>query len=238
MSPQEAKNILEALADGCSPITGEVLPLDSIVMEEEVIEALLVAIDALRGNTAVSHVQIDPAELMAVVALFRQFDRSASSNQLMHFLLGTRDFKIESMMQHPLYGKYAKRYQKGELGDYLEQWVKAENIVARLPKAATESELHPFFHAPIYNKLSEKGIEQLRTKVKALPMQHVANLSEALIERRKLHPRANEPWPEEEQRLLKIALEYTNDIEFLVGCFGRSYASIAAQSEKFLQRPE
>lgn len=47
MQAVEAKRIIEALATGIDPITGEVLPDDSPVNEPQVIRALFTAANAL-----------------------------------------------------------------------------------------------------------------------------------------------------------------------------------------------
>lgn len=47
MSPREAKNIIDALANGIDPETGEVLPAQSMFNSPQVIRALFVAVNAL-----------------------------------------------------------------------------------------------------------------------------------------------------------------------------------------------
>lgn len=47
MSPFEAKKIIDALANGIDPETGEILPEQSMFIRPQVIRALLVAIKAL-----------------------------------------------------------------------------------------------------------------------------------------------------------------------------------------------
>ena len=59
MSPLEAKKIIESLADGVDPSTGEILPAQSAVNSPEVVRALFMAAKALYG--AVKREQRDGA---------------------------------------------------------------------------------------------------------------------------------------------------------------------------------
>jgi hypothetical protein len=49
MSPNEAKSIIEALANGVDPETGEVLSAQSVFNNHQVIRALFIATNALDG---------------------------------------------------------------------------------------------------------------------------------------------------------------------------------------------
>ncbi len=231
MTQSQAREILEALADGCSPLSGEVLPEDHILMEESVIEALLIAIELLRGKVPKAVLDIDEEDIRYAVAAFETVDMNPTANRLATFLSGTRAFKNPELIHHPLYGKYGRKHSKGALNDYLEIWVE-KNLK---PANASDGEPHPYFNEPHFNKLSEKATLQLKEKVVALPMVRVDGLSESLLERRKVFPRSHEPWPDEEVRLLNIALDFTNDLEFLATCFGRSTTAISAQSVKLLE---
>ena len=51
MSPNEAKSIIEALANGVDPETGEVLSAQSVFNNPQVIRALFIATKALDGLT-------------------------------------------------------------------------------------------------------------------------------------------------------------------------------------------
>lgn len=233
MTQAEAREILEALADGCSPLSGEVLPADHILMEEQVIEAILVAIDALRGKTPKAPLDIPEDDIHVAVAAFESVEINPTANRLASFLSGTRAFKEAELLRHPLYGKYGRLHAKGALTDHLADWILKHLKPAAQPRIETEP--HPYFNEPHFNKLSEKAMQQLKEKVSSIPLVRVEGLSESLIERRKLFSRSHEPWPEEEIRLLNIALDFTNDAEFLGTCFGRSATAITAQSTKLLE---
>jgi len=252
MTPKEALLILEAMADGCSPLTGEVLPHDHLLLDESVMEAVLIAIEAMRGKPAsatakparnarsatplgpdqampLEDVDLPDDDLMLAVSLYRAHDTNPTANRIAALLCGTPAVKIAELVQHPLYGKYAARYQKAQIVPWLDEWILKNNI-----NPPTVKEIHPYFAEPHHNRLSERAVEQLKEKVVAIPIVRVEGLSEELIERRKTLPRSHEPWPEEEMRLLKKAIEFTNDLPFLSQCFGRSELAISAQAEKWL----
>ncbi len=242
--------ILEAMADGCSPLTGEVLPHDHLLLDERVMEAVLIALEVMRGQPAVAssprrkpveatgeapaafaEVPIPDDELFAAVEVFKGLSITPTAHRLSAFLCGERKFKEPELLHHPLAGKYHDLYQKAQLVPSVEAWIKQYNVI---PPRDNLKEIHPFFAEPHFNKLSERAIEQLKEKVTAIPIVKVEGLSEDLIERRKTMPRSHEPWPEEELRLLRKATEFTNDLQFLSTCFGRSELALSAQAEKWL----
>lgn len=232
MTPEEAREILTALADGCDPATGETLPVGHILLQEDVIEALLIAIDSLSGKGPSSPISLPEQDIQAAMDILQDAGRRPTANSIAGFLLGDRAFKVPELLAHPFFGKLAGRFTKGAFRDQIEAWLAEHH--PKQPRPAAET--HPYFEEPPQNRLTERAIQQLREKVKGLPMQRTEGLSEALIERRKIHPRSHEPWPEEELRLLTIALQYTNDTEFLADCFGRSVASIVAQGTILLTK--
>lgn len=249
MTHTEALSILEAMADGCSPLTGEVLPHYHLLLDESVMEAILIAIESMQGKSApatskparnTGKVQREPTlvdvslpddDLMVAVELYRGLATNPTATRLSAFLCGDRSVKDPELTHHPLFGKYGHSYQKADIVPWMDEWIKKNNI--NPPKENTKV-IHPFFAEPHFNKLSERAIEQLKEKVSAIPLVRVEGLSEELLERRKTMPRSHEPWPEEEQRLLKKAIEFTNDVTFLAQCFGRSELAVSAQAEKWL----
>lgn len=230
MTEAEAREILEALADGCSPFSGEVLPADHLLLDETVMEALLIAIEALRGKGKPEGIELPHEEVLAAVDAFVQVDKKPTAISLANFFAGTSSIKLPEIVRHPLYGRYARRHSKGALTDALTAWIHTHLRPAA--KAPSELVPHPYFGEPHFNKLSEKAIAQLKEKVAAIPLVKTEGLSESLVERRKLFPRSHEPWPDEELRLLKVALGFTNDLEFLGSCFGRSVQAMMAQGNR------
>lgn len=51
MTPHEARRVIDALADGLDPETGEILPQQSVLLKPAVLRALFVASRALEGAT-------------------------------------------------------------------------------------------------------------------------------------------------------------------------------------------
>jgi hypothetical protein len=222
------------MADGCSPLTGEVLPADHVLLDERVMEALLIAIEALQGKPLPVDVQLDADDLLEAVELYRALAITPTAHRLSALLAGERSIKDTELLQHALYGKHRGRYTKAQLLPSVEQWVKQHNINPPKQRPEGERVIHPYFQAAPYNKLSERAIAQLKEKIHELPLQRTEGLSASLIERRLTWPRSHEPWPEEEMRLLKKALEFTNDLAFLSTAFGRTDFAISAQAEKLL----
>lgn len=230
MNWDEAREILGTLVDGCDPRTGEMLPVGHVLLEEDVMEALLIAVDALRGKGPDAGIPLPEQDIRTALEILQAAGRRPTANSIAGFLLGDRAFKVPELLGHPFYGKLAGRFTKGAFKDQIEAW-----LAEHLPRAQSrEFEPHAHFNPPTYNRLSERAIQQLKEKVAALPITKTTGLSETLMALRRSLPRANEPWPEEEVRLLRIALDFTNDVEFLSGCFGRSVLSIQAQGGKVL----
>jgi ATP-dependent DNA helicase RecQ len=91
-----------------------------------------------------------------------------------------------------------------------------------------------FFTFPIYNKLSEQSIENLKSNVQLLPLyKKNEDLSNSqIIEERKNFKRAYEPWTVGEINILKKTLEHTNDINFLSEVFQRKQSSMLSFCKK------
>ena len=234
MTTSEARAILEAMADGCNPHTGEVLPVEHILMDESVMEALLIAVEALQGKKPiVTNVHLPDEDLFFAVEVFRALQINATAHRVAGFITGEAKFKEADLMKHALFGRH-QNFKKAQVIPWLEEWMLKHNIHQPKVREDGTAILYPFFDAPHHNKLSPAAAQQLGDKVLGLPMQRTENLSEYVIEKRKTFPRSNEPWPEEELRLLTIALQFTNDVAFLSQAFGRSELAISAQSEKIL----
>jgi hypothetical protein len=253
MTHSEAISMLETMADGCDPLTGEVLPIDHLLLDESVMEALLIAVEALHAQPASAtktgaasrkspkppldavDVVLPDEDVWVVVELYRALATTPTANRIAAVLCASPSVKEAELKRHPLFGKYGSRYQKAQIVPWLEVWSKKHNVI---PSREITKELHPYFEAPHFNKLTAPAVEQLKEKVSAIPLVRVEGLSDDLIERRKTMPRSHEPWPEEELRLLKKAIEFTNDLAFLGECFGRSALALSAQAEKWLPQPE
>lgn len=95
-----------------------------------------------------------------------------------------------------------------------------------------------FFRKPIFNRLSDKSKESLINAIKKLPIykSNKVHLSSKIIEDRKYHKRAYEPWTKEETNIFKKAIEYTNDIDFLSEVFQRNPSSLRSFYRKMNYR--
>lgn len=236
MDRNKTIEILEALASGCSPTTGELIENDSVLNERDVIRALQIAIDYLKTNKpqVISEVEIDKSDVQDAIELFKQEEERPTSNKLVGFFLGARKFKNETIVLNQLYGKYRNQYQKGQLLDFFTQYLLDNNLINRNSRKNNPYKEIDFFRTEIFNKLSENAINQLKEKVDELGIQKTENLSEYVQNARINHPRAYESWTETEKELLSKAIEYTNDLELLSECFQRGKGSIESYGQRLI----
>jgi len=228
--------ILEALASGCSPTTGEMLENESVLNERDVIRALQIAIDNLKTDEpqTISNVEIDETDIKSVIDLFKEEEPNPTSNKLVGFFLGTRKFKNETLISNQLYGKYRNLYQKGQLLDFFTQYFADNNLTNRNNRKNNPYKEIDFFQKETFNRLSEKAINQLKEKVDELGVLKTENLSEYVQNARINHPRAYESWTDMEKELLNKAIEYTNDLDLLSNCFQRGKGSIESCGQRLI----
>ncbi|PIE47599.1 MAG: hypothetical protein CSA42_02175 [Gammaproteobacteria bacterium] len=228
--------ILEALASGCSPTTGEMIENESILNERDVIRALQIAIDKLKTNKlkTISDVKIDETDIKSVIELFKEEEQNPTSNKLVGFFLGTRKFQSETFVSNQLYGKYRNLYQKGQLLDFFTRYLAENNLTNRNNEKNDPYKKIDFFQKETFNRLSEKAINQLKEKVDELGILKTENLSEYVQNARINHPRAYESWTDTEKELLSKAIEYTNDLDLLSDCFQRGKSSIESCGQKLI----
>ena len=124
--------ILETLASGFSPETGEMIDHDSVLNERKVIRALQIAIDNLKkeihqGN---SNISIKKQDLDDAIHLLEKEGELVTANKLLGFFLGIRKFKNDTIHASRHYGKYQNRYKKGELFDFFTQYL-SENPLGK-----------------------------------------------------------------------------------------------------------
>lgn len=233
MDRNKTIEILEALASGCSPITGETIN-ESILNERIVIRALQAAIDLLKNNTTdiVSEIDISDKDIKAAIQLYKQQNQNPTSHKLTGLFLGTRKFKNNFLITNQLYGKYRDRYTEGQLLDFFAEYF-AENKLTNNSKNDLYSEID-FFRKEKFNRLSENAIKQLKEKINELGIEKTENLSEYVLSARIIHPRAYESWSDKEKTLLSKAIEYTNDLDLLSTCFQRGKGSIEVCGQKII----
>ena len=236
MDKEKAIEILEALASGCSPITGELIENESVLNEREVIRALQMAIDELkRTENKHSKVEIEEKEINEVLELLKTHSIRPTYSRVSGFFLGNKKFKNEDEIRnHQLYGKYADIFKRGELSDFFIQYFKDKNITNRENRKNQPWKEIDFFNQPAFNKLSEKAIQQLKDKINEIGILKTENLSEYVVNSRIKYARAYETWSKKEIELLSKALEYTNDLDILTECFQRGRGSITSYGQKII----
>ncbi len=228
--------ILEALASGCSPSTGEMLDKESVLNERDVIRALQVAIDRLKVESPVepSNIAVDERDVGNVVMLFREQGKSITANNLTAFFLGTRQFKKPELTTNSLYGKYRGVYTDGQMIDYFSSYLVEKNFIPRNPQKDAPYKQVDYFTKEKFNKLTDSDISQLKEKVKELGIQKTENLATYIQDARRFYKRAYEPWSNRELDLLKKAIKYTNDLDLLSDCFQRGKGSIEGTGQKII----
>lgn len=248
MNIEKTIQILDALASGCSPNTGEIIENDSVLNDREVIRALERAIAVLEdrlvcgqnvGNKSNKESSLIPTEeIHYAIKLFQDNNYRPSHARLTRFFIGQKFFPITELNSDSLYGKYRTSADKVELKVFISSFLldNGYTLHGKL-KSMKKNEVPQddlFFKAPIYNNLSEEERISLFNDINKLEILKSEDLSLQVINARESYPRAYEPWTKEESSLLENALKYTNDLEFLSGCFKRSKNSIQKMSNNYL----
>lgn len=96
------------------------------------------------------------------------------------------------------------------------------------------NEASGFFNEPIFNNYTEAQKEKLKRTVAAIPILRKTEeiTADYILEQRKTHSRAFEPWSEEETNAFLQAIEYTNDLDFLCEVFQRNHNSMKGAFKK------
>jgi len=242
MDINRAITILEALAAGCSPATGEKVHDESVLNEREVIRALQIAIDKLKNRPSSQNyggVMISEDDIRAALEVFEKENLNPTVSRLAGFFLATRRFKNEHIVSNEHYGKYKGIYQKGQLIDFFAHYFsESEPLPHNTSWEADPWKKIDFFQKAAFNKLSEAAINQLKGKVKDLGIVKTDNLSEHVLNARIVYPRAYEPWTDAEKELLRKALQYTNDLDLLSRCFQRGPGSIESCGKRLIYESE
>lgn len=236
----KAITILESLAAGCSPATGIVVSDESVLNERDVIRALQVAIDYLRGKTNIlersAEVEIDEEDIQTVLQLFREQNSSVTSSRLTGFFLATRSFKNDQYTGHRLYGKYKDLFRKGQLRDFFDIYL-GDSAGARQEKKRRDKQPWEdigFFQTETFNNLSAEATDRLKEKINELGITRTTNISDYVQKARINYPRSYEPWTDEERRLLWEALQDTNDLNLLSSCFQRGPNTIEHRGQELI----
>ena len=235
MDTNKAIEILEALASGCSPITGEIIDNDSVLNERVVIRALQMVIDQLNNARKFqNNTEIDEIDIKTAIKLFSEHERNATANSLACFFLGIRKFKNENIVSNSLYGKFKNVYSKGQLLDFFNQYLSENQLINRKNFKNRPFQEIDFFRKEKFNSLSEKAIHQLKEKINELGVIKTENLSEYVQNARINYPRAYESWSDTEKELLSKAIKCTNDLDLLSECFQRGKGSIESCGQQLI----
>jgi len=234
MDKKRTIEILEALASGFSPLSGEMLTDESILNDREVIRALQQAIDLLQTeNVITKDVQIIEEDINEAIRLFKQYKKGPTSYNLVGLFLASRQFKDDRLLLHSLYGKYKGQFTKGQLLDFFDEYLFAKGIVTKNTRDEPYRTVD-YFQKEKFNKLSEAAINQLKQKIQELGILKTEDLSEHIVRARTEHSRAYEAWSDSEKELLAKAIHYTNDLDLLSECFLRGKNSIESVGQKII----
>ncbi|MEJ8756811.1 hypothetical protein WG947_07395 [Pontibacter sp. H259] len=245
MDKEEAYNILDALAEGCSPFTGEQLENDSILNERKVIRALQIALDALntrptskqQSSTTVQD-SVEVKTVMTIIEVMKAANIEPSVSKVSRFLLGSKQFKESNITQNGLYGSLKHSFTYRTLNPTISQLAKDNNdITTALTTSPKEKpwDSVDFFEQPQFCTLSEKAIDQLKNKINELGiLKQPPHLSDYVISARTEYARAYEPWSSKELEYLGKALKYTNDLQLLSVCFQRGENSLRTVGKKLI----
>ena len=241
MDINSAIKILEALAAGCSPTTGEIIPNESVLNERNVIRALQIAIDNLKKGAPANDggVGICEEDINTAITLFLEHESTPTENRLTDFFMGTRAFKTTALVSHSLYGKYRTQYTKGQLHDFFADYLSKRGYLQHGKNGNGKRTNAPwanidFFQKAVFNNLTATDIDILKEKVNEFGVTKQDNLADYVVIPRKKYPRAYEPWNEAEKQLLNDALKHTNDVELLTRCFQRGEGAIISFGKKLI----
>ncbi|WP_066836558.1 hypothetical protein [Rufibacter ruber] len=116
MNREEAIAIIDALAAGCSPFTGEVLEDHPILNNRNVIRALQTALVSLSGSVQLgavqknqsdaggsSSVELTKADVSAAIDVLKAANLTTSYSALTRFFLGSRRFLDTPVSDSPIF---------------------------------------------------------------------------------------------------------------------------------------
>jgi len=173
MDIKKAIQIMEALASGYSPTTGELLQNESILNQRDVIRALQIAIDHIKNDNFTNQhkVDISAGDIQSAIKVFKDSERNPTPNILSEFFLGTRTFKVNNILNHALYGKLKTTYSKGQLIDFFTDYLLENGYTFGTNQNKSVYKEIDYFQKDKFNRLSDKAILQLKEKINQLGIQ-------------------------------------------------------------------
>ncbi|RYF90451.1 MAG: hypothetical protein EOO03_03695, partial [Chitinophagaceae bacterium] len=121
MTKTEAYVILDALAEGCSPFTGELLPDHALLNERKVIRALQMALDALNAApikpivTAEIPEALQQTSVLAIAETIQAAGITPTVSRFSRFLLGSKQFTHPEITAHHLFGSIKNQFTYADL---------------------------------------------------------------------------------------------------------------------------
>ena len=180
--------------------------------------------------------EIDEANILEAMEIFRQCDYSPTYKRLTHFFLGSKNLNCVELDSHRMFGFYKNCFSKQEFHKLLKKFLNDHGYTLRGKLREERSNYswknNDFFDKETFNHLSDSAVKQLKEKIAELTLKKMDPLSETVALARRNHPRAYEPWTEKEEELLQKAMEYTNNLELLIECFQRGRGSIESKGKK------
>ncbi len=145
-----------------------------------------------------------------------------SPQRLCYILTGSTSATIGPLeMSLSYYGKLKGIVKQKTLLEFLHQKEIPNTLIY------AEPDLPEFFRKTTFNHLKEEAIKVIKQVIAELPSEKPAT-THTIVELRKKHKRAHEPWTKAEINIFEKAIEQTNDLELLSGLMQRSVRSIVA----------
>ena len=155
---------------------------------------------------------------------------SLNAEVLGYTLLGAeRKIIGENEKQLSFFGKLKGKTTYEAIEKNLKAFLKSRNeVLEQEPNNGDEkanSDDDNFFEQKIFNTMPEEMKQRMAGDIAS--MRIVKPATNSLVrDMRKLHPRAFEPWNEQEKKLFASAVQHTKDIHFLYRLFRRNPGSL------------
>lgn len=242
MEKEKAIFILDALASGSVPQTGEVLKGHQILKEDDVVRALQEAVLTLKlanRQKAYGPVHLEEEKIVEVMAFFLGIERNPNPHRLAQFFTGSQAVKQEELRKHPLFGNQSQYCRYAQLKDHFSTYFEDNPQIVRqyfVDEVAWKQVL--YFQKKSFNHLTEQEAADIKLSIGKIPMAKREKLSPELREIRARFPRSHEPWSSVEKALLGEAISKTNDLYFLSECFQRGKNAIEICGQKLIYNDE
>jgi hypothetical protein len=238
MEKEQAIFILDALAAGSSPESGEVLKGHTVLHMPRIVEALEEGALALRiMNRQNNHppVKLEDKDVIEIMEFFYQIEYNPTPHRLAQFLMGSRAIKLPDLQHHVSFGVKKRYCSYGQLKNYFVVFFeKHSKLVDKyyVDEEAWKQVL--YFQKQSFNQLTKTEMKKLKDSIRKMPIIKKDRLSPELVEIRERFPRSHEPWSTDEKNLLAKAIIKTNDLIFLSTCFQRGKNALEISGQKLI----